>query len=89
MATTTGPVLAIGAITALNQSVLHDKPFDWRIPVATGVAAGFFALIEKGAPEAARMAAYAALLTILFTRINDVASPTESFLSWWNAGAGK
>ena len=89
MAETTGPILATGAVTILNQTVLHGRPMDWRIPIATGVAVGFFALMEKGAPTATRMAAYGALITVLFTRINGVPSPTESFLSWWNAGPGK
>lgn len=89
MAETTGPILAVGAVTVLNQSVFHDQPMDWRIPVAVGGAAAGFALLERGAPKAARMAAYAALITVLFSRINGVPSPTESFLSWWNAGPGK
>lgn len=89
MSETTGPILAVGGITILNQTVLHNKPMDWRIPIATGVATGFFALLERGAPQAARLAAYTALVTVLFTRINNVPSPTESFLSWWNAGPGK
>lgn len=89
MAETTGPIIATGAVTILNQTVLHGRPMDWRIPIATGVAVGAFALVEKGAPQAARLAAYAALITVLFTRINGIPSPTESFLSWWNAGPGK
>lgn len=83
MAQTTGPVLAIGAITMVNQSILHDEPVDWRVPIATGVAAGFFALLEKPFPEAAKMLAYAALVTIMVSRIDGVESPTESFLDWW------
>lgn len=89
MAETTGPILAVGGITVLNQTVLHGKPMDWRLPIATGVACGLFALMEHAAPEPARMAAYAALITVLFTRINGVPSPTESFLTWWNQGPGK
>lgn len=89
MAETTGPILAIGGVTILNQTVLHNKPMDWRIPIAAGVACGGFALLERAAPQAARLATYAALVTVLFTRINGVPSPTESFLSWWNAGPGK
>lgn len=89
MSETTGPILAVGAVTVLNQTVLHKKAMDWRIPIAVGVAAGAFSLLERGAPQAARLAAYTALLTVLFTRINGVPSPTESFLSWWNAGPGK
>lgn len=89
MSETTGPILAIAGVTVLNQTVLHKKSMDWRIPIAAGVAAGGFALLERAAPQAARMAVYAALVTVLFTRINGVPSPTESFLTWWNAGPGK
>jgi hypothetical protein len=89
MAQTTGPVLAIGAVTVLNQSVFHDRPMDWRIPIATGAAAAALALIEKAAPGVAEGIAWLALATVLLTRINGVASPTESFLAWWNAGPGK
>jgi hypothetical protein len=84
MAKTTGPILALGTITFLNQSVFHDKPMDWKLPIATGVAAGFFGLLEKTSEKAAVSLAYAALVTILLTRVNGVPSPTESFLSWWN-----
>lgn len=84
MSETTGPILAIGGITLLNQSVIHNRPIDWRIPVAAGVAAGGFSLLEKAAPQAARLAVYAALVTVLFTRINNLPSPTESFLAWWD-----
>lgn len=89
MSETTGPILAIGAVTVLNQTILHGRPMDWRIPIATGVATAGFSLLERGAPQAARLAAYAALVTVLFSRINGVPSPTESFLSWWNSGPGK
>lgn len=89
MAATTGPILAVGAITAINRSVLHSQPFDWRLPVATGAAAGALALIEKAAPQAAVMLSWAALVTVLFTRIGGVPAPTEAFLTWWNAGATK
>lgn len=89
MSETTGPILAVGAVTILNQTVLHGKPMDWRIPIAAGVAAAGFGLLERAAPGAARLAAYTALVTVLFTRINGVPSPTESFLTWWNGGPGK
>lgn len=89
MAETTGPILAIGAVTILNQTVLHGRPMDWRIPIAAGVATAGFGLLERAAPQAAKLAAYTALVTVLFTRINGVPSPTESFLNWWNAGPGK
>lgn len=89
MAKTTGPVLAIGAITIANQTIFNDKPMDWKLPIATGIAAGFFALLEKVSGKAATSVAYAALVTILLTRVNNVPSPAESFLKWWNTNEKK
>jgi hypothetical protein len=85
VAATTGPVLAIGAITFANRSLFHDQPVDWKIPVATGLAAGMFALAEKAWPDGARMLAWTALVSVLFARLDPaVPSPVESALSWWN-----
>lgn len=86
MAETTGPILALGAITVANQSIFHDEPLNWRVPVATGFAAMAFIPLEKAAPKAARMLAWTAIAVVLFTRINDVPSPTESFLDFWEKG---
>jgi hypothetical protein len=85
MAKTTGPILAIGAITMVNNNILHKEPVDLRVPIATGVVAGAFALFEKGWEKGAVFLSYLALLTILLTRTNpNVPSPTESFVDWWN-----
>lgn len=84
MADTTGPVLAIGAITMANQSVFHDRPVDWRVPVATGIAAGAFALLERADRTIATGIAWVALAAVLFTRLDpSIPSPTESALTWW------
>lgn len=80
----TGPVLAIGAITMANNVLFNDKPFDWRVPVATGIAAGAFSLAEKAWPEGAVALAWMALVTILITRIDPkVPSPVETLNNWW------
>jgi hypothetical protein len=82
---TTGPVLAIGAITLANASILHDKPVDWRIPIATGIAAGAFALAEKAYEPLATGIAWVALVAVLLVRMDDrVPSPVESLNDWWN-----
>lgn len=84
MAETTGPVLAIGAITVANRSIFHDKDMDWRVPVATGLAALMFAGAERMWGQGARMLAWTALVAVCLTRIeNDVPSPVESALMWW------
>lgn len=90
MSKTTGPVLAIGAVTIVNQSVFHNQPMDWRVPIATGLAAVGFTLAEKAWPQGAEILAWTALLTILLTRTNPkVPSPTESAVAWFNTSGGK
>jgi hypothetical protein len=90
MAATTGPVLALGGITMINESVLHNQPFNWKIPVATGVLAGIMALVEKASPGLATGLVWIATAAVLLTRVNpNVPSPTESFASWWSTGTAK
>lgn len=80
----TGPILAIGAITVANQSLINDEPIDWKVPIATGVAVGVFALVEQGLPDVAVAISWLALVSVLFVRIKPgVPSPTESFVKWW------
>ncbi len=87
MAQSTGPILAIGAITLANETIVAGKPIDWRVPIATGIAAGMFALIEKGWRDGAVMLAYVGLVTVLFVRVDPkVPAPVESFNNWYNQG---
>jgi hypothetical protein len=81
---TTGPVLATGGITLANAVLLNGKPFDWKIPIATGIAAGAFALAEKAWEQGAVALAWMALVTILITRVDPkTPSPVESLNNWW------
>lgn len=90
MARTTGIVLATGAMTLANSAVFHDRPIDWRIPIASGLASMGFALLEKAAPNLAVMMAWTGFIVVLVTRTDPkVPSPTESLLSWWNQGGKK
>jgi hypothetical protein len=83
---TTGPVLAIGAITMANNMLFNGQPFDWRVPVATAISAGAFALAEKAWPEGATALAWMALVTILIARVNPkVPSPVETLNNWWKS----
>ena len=79
MAQSTGPILAIGGITVFNEVVLHTQPFNWKVPIATGIAALAFAGLEKVSSELAVGLAYVGLVAILFTRVNPaVPAPAES-----------
>lgn len=77
---TTGPILAIGGITLATQVIAEKQDFNWRVPIATGIAAGLFALAEKGWEQGAVMIAYTALVTVLFVRIDPkTPAPAEVF----------
>jgi len=90
MAQTTGPILAIGAITVANMSVFHEEEVDWRVPVATGIAALGFAAAERMWAPGAKALAWTALVAICFTRIDpDIPSPVESMLQWWEGAPKK
>jgi hypothetical protein len=87
MSRTIGPVLATGALTIANQTVFNGKPMDWRVPIATGLAAIGFSIIERPAPELAVILAWTTFLTVLLTRTNPtVPSPVESAVTWWKKG---
>lgn len=84
MAETTAPILAIGAITMVNRSVFHEEPWDWRIPIATGISVGLFAALEKPLPKMAVALAWLAVAGITLGRTDPkVPSPAESALEWF------
>lgn len=88
MAGSTGPILAIGAITVVNQSIVNNQPVDWRVPIGAGLAALAFSAMESAAPTyagAVRKIAWIALVTTLFVRLKpDVPAPMDSFVKWYN-----
>ena len=87
MSRTTGPVLAIGGITLANELLLENQEMDWRIPIATGVAAGLFALLEKAWPDGAVALAYTALVAVLITRLpGQKRAPVENLTAWLQKG---
>lgn len=87
MSQSTGPILATGALTVVNATVFNDEPMDWRVPVATGLAAIAFSLAEKAWPKGATILAWTVFGTVLLTRTQPaVPSPVESALAWWNKG---
>lgn len=86
MAKSTGVILAIGGITIVNRTVFNDKPMDWRVPIATGIAALMFTGLEKAWQDGAVLLAWTALVAVTLTRMEpSVPSPVESALKWWEA----
>lgn len=89
MASSTGPIVALGLITWANGAILQpdkvDDVFSYsvRVAVGTGIAAGGLALVEKASPELARGVAFVALVTALFTRYKGRRSPVDNLLVWW------
>lgn len=84
MSKTTGIVLATGAVTVVNTTVFNGKPMDWRVPIATGLAAVGFSLAERAWPKGVVIFAWTSLITVLMTRTQPgVPSPAESALTWW------
>lgn len=80
----TGPILVVGGITLANRVLFHGQPMEWRIPVATGIAAGSFALLEKAWPRGAVALAWLALATVLLSRTDPaVPAPVETLNDWW------
>lgn len=88
MSRTTGPVVAMGAITFANQAVLGDAPDDLklgvRVAVGTAIVAGGLNVAERVSERGAVALAWLALGTVLLARINDQPSPAERTLAWWN-----
>lgn len=89
MSKTTGVVLATGGMTIVNETIFHGQPMDWRVPVATGIAAVGFSLAERVWPLGAELLAWSAFLTLLLSRVNPkVPSPAESAATWFNKSGG-
>jgi hypothetical protein len=85
MAESTGPVLAVGALTLANRVIFNDQPMDWKVPVATAIAAVLFTGAENAVGRPAVYLAYLALITTVFARVDPaVPSPAESALKWFN-----
>jgi hypothetical protein len=64
MSATTGPILAIGAISFGNEFI-QTKNLNFRIVLATGIAAGILSLMERLSVELAVGITWIALVTEL------------------------
>lgn len=85
MSKSTGPMLLVGGITIVNDSVFNGQPINWRVPVATAFAAGILSLVEHPLPEIAVGIAWIAVATVMLTRLpGQPRSPVENFQRWWN-----
>lgn len=85
MAETTGPILAVGGLTLANRVVFNDRAMDWKVPIATAMAAVLFAGLEKAVGRPAVWLAYLALATSVLARVDpSTPSPAESALKWFN-----
>jgi hypothetical protein len=85
---TTGPILAIGAIALGNELIFDPSTggtmsVDWKIPIATGLAVGAFALLEKVWEQGTVAVAWLALFTTLFVPLAGRRAPVENMLMWW------
>lgn len=85
MAASTAPILLVGGMTILNESLFNGQPIDWKVPVATGFAAGAFALMEKATPQFAVGLAWLAVGAVLLIKPNSkTPSFTESAMAWFS-----
>ena len=83
MAQSTGPILAVGAITIANKSLLAEKqqPVDFRVILGTTIAAAGLALLERVSEGLAVGIAYVALVAVLFAEIDkEAGAPAENLL---------
>lgn len=75
MGKSTGPILAAGSIAWANNVLLNEQPKDLftasaKVGIGTGLAAMTLSLIERASTDLAVMFAWAAVVTVLFVRVN-------------------
>lgn len=81
MARSTGVILAVGGITIFNDVVLQNRPFNWKVPIATGIAALAFTGAEHVMPDVAVALAWLALVAVVFTRVDpSTPAPAEALI---------
>jgi hypothetical protein len=80
MAKSTGPILAVGGITFINGWVFNKQDPNFKVLLATAIAAGGLALFEHVSEPLAAGIAWIALVTVLFTRVGGKPSPAVNLL---------
>lgn len=89
MAETTAPIVLAGAITAVSD-YMQGRGWQWRTVLATGLAAGSFALLEKvNAGLAVPLAWLAFVGSMIIPRANGTDGPAAAFLHAWNSSTPK
>lgn len=78
MAKSTGPILLTGAASFLNKWIGNNQGIDFKIPVATAIAAGALALLEEASPELAVGIAWISFITLLLVAPKSGASPISN-----------
>lgn len=79
MAKSTGPILLVGGMEFANDW-LNGHGLQFKVAVATAIAAGGLALIEQipGAQPVAVGLAWISFVTLMFTRVGGRPSPAET-----------
>jgi hypothetical protein len=80
MASSTGIVLAVGGISFGNEWLLNKQAPNFRILLATGVAAFMLAGLEHLSPPLAVGIAWIALVTVSLTEQHGQPAPAENLL---------
>ena len=87
MAKSTGIIIAVGAVTIFNDTILNKQELDFRVPIATAFGAIAFSLLEKVNEPITVGVAWVALLTVLLARVNpNKPAPIETLVKQWNQG---
>jgi hypothetical protein len=87
MAGSTAPILLTGGTTMLSD-YLQGMGVKWNVALATGIAAGIFALLEKADPPLVVGLAWLAFVGSMVTPRGTAKPPIEVFLTQWNKVQG-
>lgn len=90
MARSTGPILAIGALTMARDVIADGHDVDWRVPIATAAVAVGFSLLERASEDLAVGLAWIALVTVTLSRTDPKKPSTaEALLNYLNGGQSR
>lgn len=87
MARSTAPILLTGGATLLAD-YMQGQGVKWNVALATGIAAGVFALIEKADPPLVAGLAWVAFIGSMVAPRAGGKPPIEVFLTQWQKVQG-